>query len=622
MPRLKGAAPLLLGVTLLFAVSAGLRVARFDPGHNVKNLDASYHVLLTAKALRDTPARVHRFLPLISLGQPQDKYINWGATVPDGQGNYYYTSFPSLGFVVPYAAFAVTGAEPTLRNLLHVNLGVHYLGALLLSLLIWRATRSLADDRTRTVVTLLAAASYLFAYEALYSHGVIYWHHSLFQLVWLVQLLAFERLNSGEAGRGRVAAGVLLATCFLAPLTEWTGYVANAVLVLLLAWRGWRVAEQRRGAWALAAGVCAVTVVAMALFVAHFVSVLGFAPLKHALMTRFQARNTVSFDPSELFMGLLRGYFESYGLLVLLALTVPLVLRMVVGPVRKAWSPAFLALVVAAAFPLLENVLMLQHAVEYTFDRLKALVLMTTLLAGFTGVARGRVRQLAVALWVLAILGNVAMLWLGQREWDIRGAQARSERVIQAIAQADEPCLILANAGGVRGWVNLTLGRGVYEGVEDFDQLAGLMAHKKACAAILLMGGDAGNQIYEWNAAYLLRAGATEARDLLSGEVLPLPSLAPEDTPFALTDGNWLNGVARQGAGFFVRGTSSNVWAYAVGRTLEFADGSVRKIVRSDLSGSYLNVWVEGAPLNGEVVGNPRKLVVRPEPTDGRALRP
>lgn len=610
MPRLARAAPLFLGVTLLFAVSAGLRVARFDPGHNVRNLDASYHVLLTVKTLSETPASVHRFLPLVSLGKPTDKYISWGATVPDARGNYYYTSFSPLGFVVPYVAFSVTGAELTLRNLLYLGLALHYVAALLLALLIWRATATLGDDRTRSVVTLLAAASYLFAYEALYSHGIIYWHHSLFQLVWLVQLLAFERLSSGEAVRGRVAVGVLLAASFLAPLTEWTGYLANAVLVLLLAWRGWRVAPRRREAWVLGAGVVAVTLLAMGVFVGHFVSVLGGDALMDALLARFRARNTVSFAPSELFLGLLRGYFESYGLLVLLALAAPLVLRMHVGPVRKAWSPAFIALVVAAAFPLLENVVMLQHAVEYTFDRLKALVLMAMLLAGFTLVVGGRVRQLALALWGLAILGNVAMLWKGEREWDIRAVRERSARVLQAVAQVDEPCVLIANTGVVRGWVPVTLGRGVYEWVQDIHRLQALVAEKQACAAILLAGVDAGNQVFDWSAAYFLRAGETEVRELLSGEVTSLRNLTPDDTPFALTDGSWVNGVSRQWAGFFVRGTLANMSTYKTGRLVRFSDGSERKIINSVILPPYLNVWLEGEPLNGERVGHPQKLVV------------
>lgn len=66
------------------------------------NSDATYHVLLTMKCYEETPVSVHKFVPLVSLGQERDKGISWGATVPDQYGNYYYTSFSAAGFAFPY----------------------------------------------------------------------------------------------------------------------------------------------------------------------------------------------------------------------------------------------------------------------------------------------------------------------------------------------------------------------------------------------------------------------------------------------------------------------------------------------------------------------------------------
>ena len=49
--------------------------------------------MLTVQAYDETPASIHKFLPIVSLGDELDKEIQWAEMVADEQGNYYYTSF-------------------------------------------------------------------------------------------------------------------------------------------------------------------------------------------------------------------------------------------------------------------------------------------------------------------------------------------------------------------------------------------------------------------------------------------------------------------------------------------------------------------------------------------------
>lgn len=70
-----------------------------------KNFDATYHTLLTIKAYNATSISRHHFLPIVSLGNKNDKYITWRATIPDKYGNYYYISFPLGGFIIPWIFF-------------------------------------------------------------------------------------------------------------------------------------------------------------------------------------------------------------------------------------------------------------------------------------------------------------------------------------------------------------------------------------------------------------------------------------------------------------------------------------------------------------------------------------
>lgn len=58
--------------------------------------------LLTIDTLKENSIKDHLLLPIVSLELVEDKYISWGATVSDKKGNYFYTSFPQRGFIVPY----------------------------------------------------------------------------------------------------------------------------------------------------------------------------------------------------------------------------------------------------------------------------------------------------------------------------------------------------------------------------------------------------------------------------------------------------------------------------------------------------------------------------------------
>jgi hypothetical protein len=83
----------------------------------------------------------------------------------------------------------------------------------------------------------------------------------------------------------------------------------------------------------------------------------------------------------------------------------------------------------------------------------------------------------------------------------------------------------------------------------------------------------------------------------------------PDDS-FFLTDNNWIHGIARRWAGFFVPNAQKFADEYKAGRLVKFANGETREIIRSDPSGLYLNIYLNGDPLNPEKVGLPTKFVV------------
>jgi hypothetical protein len=76
--------------------------------------------------------------------------------------------------------------------------------------------------------------------------------------------------------------------------------------------------------------------------------------------------------------------------------------------------------------------------------------------------------------------------------------------------------------------------------------------------------------------------------------------------PFYLTDDNWDHGVARRWSGYFVPKGASG---YSVGRRVRLKNGEVRAITQLVESGVYLKVYLEGAPLDPLVHGNPPDFI-------------
>ena len=79
---------------------------------------------------------------------------------------------------------------------------------------------------------------------------------------------------------------------------------------------------------------------------------------------------------------------------------------------------------------------------------------------------------------------------------------------------------------------------------------------------------------------------------------------------FDTTDVNWVKGLARKGAGFFVANNPANEKEILVGYVVRFADGQEREILRVDKNERYLYVTISGDTLDAQKVGFPNKVVV------------
>lgn len=69
---------------------------------------------------------------------------------------------------------------------------------------------------------------YVGSTEVMHSQGVIYWHHSLFQIFLLLHIISFINLHN------KYFKIIFFILCFINPYIEWTGYISNFSFFLFL----------------------------------------------------------------------------------------------------------------------------------------------------------------------------------------------------------------------------------------------------------------------------------------------------------------------------------------------------------------------------------------------------
>jgi hypothetical protein len=479
-----------IAITLIFAAAVFVRLADFRTVTGTPNLEATYHVLLTIKSLEDVPISESHLLPLVTLGNPMDKFIPWGATIPTKDGDFVYTSFPPLGFVVPYFIFKAGSLSVTPQNLIAFNCLLGLISALLL----WNLVRKIIlDDGHDAIVAsicgVIGAGILLFSREGLQSFGLVYWSQSIEQVWLLGQLLALLRLASAP---GRKSLILLSALSFLSAYTEWTGVVANSLLAVLMWFSGKHSGYERPKEIAIA--LLSSTVLAGVAVCAHFFIALGIRETISALHGRFHARSAMMHDADT--VSLLEGYVHSYGLFIVIAFACALLIAFRRRDDSPKPATALLAFILmASATPLAENLIMLQHACEFSFDRIK----LVTPLSIIISIAFARtIGENFVAGEFCILLALVAgarqnfnsyesqKLLFGDWANTVRANESLRAQVQTLI---DVNCATFGTNSKVRGYANLLFDRGMYE----FTTPANLLVKANsagACGSVFLQQAD------------------------------------------------------------------------------------------------------------------------------------
>jgi len=508
---------------------------------NYLNADATWHTLLTIEAYNETPISEHLFLPIVSLGEDSDKYIPWGATVPDNKGNYYYTSFSPAGYFAPWFFIKVFHLDVTEKSLYIFNVVLLSISAVIWMLFIQQIYEG---EKYRYWLSVLAAVLYILTPEVLHGMGIVYWSQSLMQVTLIAQIIAFYNKRKS----GSMKATICFYLLALAnPYIEWTGYIANvgfAFAVLILGYKGnWKKAF---GKACILGGI---TIASFVLFSCHYLLRIDSAIFFETLKNRFMARNVMTAVELTSVFG---SYFKSF--LYLWVLLLILIVWNIV--IKKNIEFKHRMLMLVLIFPILENVIMKEHALSYSYDRMKVGFIMSFVLCDLAFQILEYYKESKKIIIVLTLLvmcfgglnlksymGNSAYTW----NTNYRGENNKIAEYVNTVYS--DSVLGVENAG-IRGYMNLLFGRGIYEYISA-DRLKEIAAERgKQYAVILNIENYESWQVYDLAGATIYDITTGEVRNIQVDDGNINDALANTYGSIqgyclsSMTDENWTNGYS------------------------------------------------------------------------------
>jgi hypothetical protein len=288
------------------------------------------------------------------------------AVVPSHKlgGEDVYISFPP-GSAIIASMFVFPSAElfhiKPLTALRGFNWSLCLLTALLFLFTLHRV--SSCDSPYGNWMAFLATLPLLVSVESLHSHHLSLWAHQVFQ-----PILALTFFFSVGAMTLRRSAG-LGALCAIACWIEWTAYLLIAALSMFVFGRSSTHHRVRN-----VAAFFGVAVLGLVSLLIYYEQLVGLNSYFSMLSSRFTARAVVDYYT---WLDWLVSIRQSYGSWMLVSVPAIILggLAVVASSGRRVFAPgrekSLLALLLVSAFLLLENVLMFEHSIVYTFDRLK-----------------------------------------------------------------------------------------------------------------------------------------------------------------------------------------------------------------------------------------------------------
>lgn len=434
-------------VLIVLSVVLRVRIIRDRPvvGRSM-NDEAAAHVLTHCLAYHEYPWAVHHGLPIANLrGEqpiPAEEYLD------DHQGHSFYGSFPPLAFVAANAWFEASGTEPNLPGLRVLNVVLQILSCAAFGYLVWTIAPAATDRRTKSVVTAASCCLFFFCTETFrsytFSHWAQHWHLPMLFLV--IAQAAKQRYNF-------VYYSFLMLGC----LVEWSAFTLGIGCAAMLFWHYVATRERRYLVHLLL--TCAGLALSGVLLLAWFNQAIPWQEFLHFLRSRSSSRSIVSHPQLHMIPVIYLSAVISTVIPVAAILAAKCwewksgprpqatsnsdsgVARPAKWPALQQWllGPAGTT-VILFCFALLENVLILQHVMEFTYDRLKFVGLYCAV-AGMIlySLKSERLRSLLAGLIYLVSLGTL-LYYVWSWDWSKDYSRPEFQRYNRIAAAIRETC--------------------------------------------------------------------------------------------------------------------------------------------------------------------------------------
>ena len=298
--------------------------------------------------------------------------------------------------------------------------------------------------------------------EIMHGLGMVYWHQSVMQVLLPLQFLCFYHFE--EHRKWKIGYFIL---AILMPYVEWTGFIANVGFALALFLKHGIKIQRKDFMSAFWTGVC--TLLALLLLFGHYVSVIDYNSFIGALRDRYYMRTTYAYATT---FNLLWGYWKSFKTLWLLLPILGIGCVIINKGVKWIFKCiSMLPMLFVMAFPVAENVVMKEHAISYTYDRMKLIYpLLLIVFIFLVALPRERTwyRRGAVALILLLSVFGVKS-YVSNRSY-LWPAEYRTNNEILADYCKEyyhEDSLYGLKNAAVRGYANMVFKRGMYENISE-----------------------------------------------------------------------------------------------------------------------------------------------------------
>ncbi len=294
-----------------------------------------------------------------------DPALSWRPFRYDRYGYTAYVSFPPGFFLTTYAILKALSLPIEPVVLRWFNIVLQALTVVLLAVLTWLVLEDLRRTRNAAATGLVVAGTcYIFALEPFHSHVASIWAHQFIQPLWLAAVIIVFWVKHSW-----FKLLVVFVIAMVTPLIEWTAYLMLlglfvAMIVLAVCCRS------ERNDWIANCIVMTMGVlIAMTIKFLWYDWAIGIDTYIEVLTIRAGERSIAvdSYDLSDLF----RSYMWSYGPWIIATLLLGSLSLLINRPSESALPLRVWLVFGALVFPVLENIPLLEHAIVYSFAKLK-----------------------------------------------------------------------------------------------------------------------------------------------------------------------------------------------------------------------------------------------------------